>query len=280
LGSNQSIERYAIPSPKPPEAVDWFPIVIKLPPSSRDLTIVVPAYNEAQRLQATVDGVIAAASTSLDHFEVIIVNDGSSDDTAGIADGLATSRPFVSAIHHPVNRGVGAAYRSGLMAARYPFLNLVPGDNAFQPGCLADFFALVGRADVIISYRQNVSARSTVRLGLSIVFSTLLRFATRLPIRDGHSLYIWPVDLARRIPVPDDYRYHMTTLAALLRMVATYAETPVQLTPNPDASSRVFRPRVVFGSGLTMLKIILKNRLRPGSSTPLPRAVSLDGGQT
>jgi glycosyltransferase involved in cell wall biosynthesis len=250
--------------------------VTKPPSSSRDLTIVVPAYNEAQRLQLTVDGVIAAASRALDRYEVIIVNDGSSDDTARIADGLAASRPRVSAIHHPVNRGVGAAYRSGLEAARYPFINLVPGDNAFQPECLADFFALTGRADAIVSYRQNVSARSTVRLGLSIIFSTLLRFATRLPIRDGHSLYIWPVDLARNIPVPDDYRYHMITLAALLQMVPTYAETPVQLTPNPDASSRVFRPRVVLGSGLTMLKIILKNRFGSGSSAPLPRAVNLD----
>ena len=118
-----------------------------------------------------------------------------------------------------------------------------------------DFFALVGRADVIVSYRKNVSARSTVRLGLDHLFDPI-GFATRLLIRDGHSLYIWPVDLARQIPVPDDYRYHMTTLAALLQRASTYAETPVQLTPNPDASSRVFRPRVVFGSGLTMLKII------------------------
>jgi glycosyltransferase involved in cell wall biosynthesis len=263
-------------SPKLPEAVDGFPTLPNLPSSPRALTIIVPAYNEAQRLRTTVDGVIAAASTALDRYEVIIVNDGSSDDTAAIADGLAASRPHVSAIHHPVNRGVGAAYRSGLQAASYPFLSLVPGDNAFVPGCLADFFALVGRADVIISYRQNVSARSTVRLGLSIIFSTLLRFATRLPIRDGHSLYIWPVDLARQIPVPDDYRYHMTTLAALLHRVPTYAETPVQLTPNPDASSRVFRPRVVFGSGVTMMKIILKDRLGLGSSAPLPRAVKLD----
>ena len=248
----------------------------KLPSSPRALSIIVPAYNEAGRLQTTVDGVIAAASKVLDHYEVIVVNDGSSDDTAAIADGLAASRPQVAVIHHPVNRGVGAGYRSGLQAARYPSISLVPGDNAFQPGCLADFFALVGRADVIVSYRQNVSARSTARLGLSIIFSTLLRFATRLPIRDGHSLYIWPVDLARKIPVPDDYRYHMTTLVALLRMVPTYAETPVQLTPNPDASSRVFRPRVVIGSGLTMLKLIMKNRLGSGSSAPLPRAVNLD----
>ena len=102
--------------------------------SSRALTIIVPAYNEAQRLHATLDGVVAAASNALGRYEEIIVNDGSSDDTARIADGLAARWPHVSAIHHPVNRGVGAAYRSGLQAARYPFISLVPGDNAFQPG--------------------------------------------------------------------------------------------------------------------------------------------------
>src|SRR4051812_20859818 len=100
-------------------SLDWSPTVNQTSSRSRALSIIVPAFNEAQRLQATVDGVIAAASMALDHYEVIIVNDGSADETAAIADKLAASRPFVSAIHHPVNRGVGAAYRSGLRAARY-----------------------------------------------------------------------------------------------------------------------------------------------------------------
>jgi glycosyltransferase involved in cell wall biosynthesis len=242
-------------------------------PVAGALSIIVPAYNEEQRLRSTVEAVLVAAAAALDRYEVIIVNDGSNDGTRVIADELAAAN--VSVIHHAVNRGVGAAYRSGLQAARFPFVSLVPGDNAFDPACLAAFFALVGRADIIISYRENVSARSPVRRVLSVIFSTLLRFATRLPIRDGHSLYIWPVDLARQIPVPDDYRYHMTTLAALLQKVSSYAETPVQLTPRPDASSRVLRPRVVIGSGWTMLKIMLQNRLIWRPPAPLPRAVSL-----
>lgn len=241
----------------------------------RALSIIVPGYNEQQRLGTTVAGVLAAAEAALDQYEVIIVNDGSNDRTRQIADELAAGRSNMTVIHHQQNRGVGAAYWSGVQIARYPFVTLVPGDNAFQSECLPDFFSLVGKADMIISYRENVSARSPARRVLSIVFSTLLRVATRLPIRDGHSLYIWPVELARQVPVPQDYRYHMTTLAALVQRVGSYAEFPVQLTARPDASSRVLRPKVVIGSGWTMLKIIVRNRFGTRASTTVPRAVIL-----
>src|SRR5260221_10717028 len=98
----------------------------QLPAAPRSLSIIVPAYNEAARLGTTVMGILAAAERVLDAFEVIIVNDGSEDDTPRIAGKLAASHANVSVINHLTNRGVGAAYWSALQVARYPFLTLVP----------------------------------------------------------------------------------------------------------------------------------------------------------
>jgi len=232
----------------------------QLPDVHGSLSIIVPAYNEEARLRTTVTGILAAASV-LDAFEVIIVNDGSDDDTANIAAELAADHVNVSVINHPTNRGVGAAYWSGLKVARYPFLTLVPGDKAFESDCLPAFFSTVGQADIVISYRDNPAVRTPIRRLLSIVCTGMLRLATGVPLRDGHSLFIWSIEKARRIPVPPDYRYHLTTLCALLAESSTYAQIPVRLMPKPDASSRVLRPEVVFQLGWMMLKFILTRKL-------------------
>jgi glycosyltransferase involved in cell wall biosynthesis len=241
----------------------------------RSLTIIVPAYNEAARLETTIAAVLKAAAASLDRYEIVIVDDGSTDATFAVATGLAALHPEITVLRHEVNQGVGAAYCTALNVARHPFLTLVPGDNAFEPACLPAFFSALGKAEIIISYRENPSARTLIRRTLSIICTSLLRLATGVPLRDGHSLYIWPVEKARRIRVPADYRYHLTTLCALLPQVSTYAEIPVRLTPKPDMFSRVLRPRVVLGLGVMMLRILARNRL--GLRFRPPRAVKLGG---
>jgi len=96
----------------------------------RELTIVVPALNEARRLAITVEEVIQAAQRHLSAFEVIIVNDGSTDGTGDVADALAARYPWVTVIHHSTNLGVGAAYHAALRLARgttrFTFRGLTP----------------------------------------------------------------------------------------------------------------------------------------------------------
>ncbi|MBU3540832.1 glycosyltransferase family 2 protein [Polynucleobacter sp. UB-Tiil-W10] len=209
--------------------------------AQRQLTIVIPAYCEQDRLALTTNEVISAALETLDDFEVIIINDGSTDNTRAVADILATKHKCVSVIHFETNRGVGAAYRAGLEAARYGNISLVPGDQAFEKSGLLDLFSAVGKADMIISYSANPRARSPVRRQLSRICTMQLRITTRCWLRDGHSLYVWPVKLARSINIPPDYSYHLVTLVSLLQKVTTYAELPVTLTPKPDEFSRVLR---------------------------------------
>lgn len=229
---------------------------------TRSLTIIVPAYNEAERIASVVKMLAGLGQQELDSFEIIVVNDGSRDGTGPIADELAAQHPEVRVIHQPRNAGVGAAYTAALHAARMPMITLVPGDDAFAEAGIRDLFRTVGAADMIITYRANPSARSPVRRVLSVICNRLLRLATHSPLRDGHSMYVWPTAWAREISTPPDYRYHLVSLTTLFQRAQTYCEIPVLLNPKPDESSGVMRFSVIWGLGTTMLGLLLRSSTR------------------
>jgi dolichol-phosphate mannosyltransferase len=234
---------------------------------SSGLTVVVPAWNEEGRLAKTVLEVFAAARRNLRAFEIIVVNDGSTDGTRVVAESLAARFPAVSVVHHPENRGVGAAYYTGISLARFPYLSLVPGDNAFDGDSLDAVFALVGTTEMVVTYRSNPQARTPLRRFLSRCCTLGMRLVTGRPIRDAHSLYVFPVAAARQVRQNSGYGYHIETLSTLLRGGVPYLEVPVRLNPRPDSSSKVMRCGVLVRLIATMGRqffrfVILRKRVR------------------
>ena len=223
-----------------------------------ELTIVVPAYNEERRLAVTVAEIIQSATRSLAAFEVIIINDGSRDGTAAVAAELSQKHASVVVVHQPINQGVGAAYYRGLQLARFPYLTLVPGDNAFHQSGLDALFALVGKTEMVISYRFNPQARTPLRRLLSRCCTQAMRWLTGCPIQDAHSMYVFPVHQARQIRQNRGYGYHIETLSTLLRGGLRYVEVPVVLNPRPDASSKVMRLRVLAKLAWTMGRLYFR----------------------
>lgn len=216
------------------------------------LTVIVPAWNEENRLAPTVEEAVLAAQRHLRAYEIIVVNDGSTDRTWAVAQTLAASYANVRVIHHATNRGVGAAYYTGLSLARYPNITLVPGDNAFHVSGLDAVFALVGTVEMVVSYRANPRARTLLRRLLSRCCTLGMRLVTGQPIRDAHSLYVFPVDQARQVRRNSGYGYHIETLSTLLRGGVPYAEVAVRLNPRPDSSSKVMRLGVLLRLAATM----------------------------
>jgi glycosyltransferase involved in cell wall biosynthesis len=231
------------------------------------LTVIVPAWNEERRLATTVREVIAAARRNLSAYEIIIVNDGSTDRTAVVAESLAARYVGIRVIHHAANRGVGAAYYTGLSLARHPYLTLVPGDNAFHVSGLDAVFALVGSVDMVVSYRANPRARTPLRRLLSRCCTLGMRLVTGRPIKDAHSLFVFPVVEARQVRRNNGYGYHIETLSTLLRGGLLYVEVPVRLNPRPDSSSKVMRlgvlARLVATMGRQFLRfVVLRRKVR------------------
>jgi glycosyltransferase involved in cell wall biosynthesis len=129
------------------------------PPVARvpRLSFFFPAHNEEANLEALVREALETLPTLADTFEIIAVDDGSTDATPAIADSLTAANPgVVRAVHHPTNMGYGAALRSGFGTARYDLIAFTDGDRQFKIadlGRLLDRLAAEDAPDVVVGYR-------------------------------------------------------------------------------------------------------------------------------
>ena len=99
-----------------------------------------PAYNDSGTIASLVISARKAAQQLTPDFEVIIVNDGSTDATAEIADELARTYPEVRVVHHPRNRGYGGALRSGFDAATRELIFYTDGDAQYDPAEMVELW--------------------------------------------------------------------------------------------------------------------------------------------
>src|SRR3954463_4964596 len=97
------------------------------------LSVFFPAYNDSGTIASMVIRAVQAASALTPDYEVIIVNDGSADSTAAIAEELAHTYSHVRVIHHPKNRGYGAALRTGFQSATKDLIFYTDGDAQYDP---------------------------------------------------------------------------------------------------------------------------------------------------
>jgi len=117
------------------------------------ISIFFPAFNEEKNIQTTVSAALSIASSTFDDFEIIIVDDGSSDKTPEMIDSLARSNARVKAVHHPVNMGYGAAVRTGFAKASKELVFYTDGDGQFDISEIKLLLPLIKEADLVIGYR-------------------------------------------------------------------------------------------------------------------------------
>ena len=119
------------------------------------LSVFLPSHNEEGNVERIVGAYIAELPRVTDNYEVIVVNDGSSDRTGEIANRLAAQNPHVKVVHHPVNRGYGAAVISGIAACHEPWVVLCDGDGQFAASDIARLAAKVPECDVVVGNRTH-----------------------------------------------------------------------------------------------------------------------------
>ena len=122
------------------------------------LSVFFPAYNDSGTIASMVIRAVQAASALTPDYEVIIVNDGSGDATAQIADELARTYPNVRVVHHAKNCGYGGALQTGFRSATKDLIFYTDGDAQYDPGELSELWSrMTPNADLVNGYKISRS---------------------------------------------------------------------------------------------------------------------------
>jgi glycosyltransferase involved in cell wall biosynthesis len=151
--------------------------------SLTSLSIVLPCFNEEPNVVNAVAEAKRAGERFAFMYEVIVVDDGSADATREVAERLAAADTHVRVVAHDVNRGYGAAVRSGIGASRGDWILLTDGDLQFDLGELGAFVPLTATSDLVAGYRIDRADPIARRLAAH-AWNRLMRRSFGIGVRD------------------------------------------------------------------------------------------------
>jgi 4-amino-4-deoxy-L-arabinose transferase-like glycosyltransferase len=211
------------------------------PPARRwRLSLVLPAYNEEAGIRQAVLEACAALARLTRDYEVLVVDDGSGDDTAEIVADVAAEQPQVRLLRHEGNRGYGAALRTGFAAARFEHVAFTDADCQFHLEDLGLLLPLSARYPVVVGWRQGRKdpwRRRFLSRGYNLLTSTLL--GTR--VRDCDcALKVFQRDvLPELLPETNTFFVNAEMLAKARQRGVEVAEVGVRHRPRLRGESKV-----------------------------------------
>jgi len=147
------------------------------------VSVVLPARNEAKSLPGLLRAGAQVFPRLFPDYEIIVVDDGSADDTAGLVEKLRQDNPRLRLLRHPQNLGYGAALRSGFAAARYPLIFFTDADGQFDPAEVDRLIPRLKETDLVAGYRAGRRDPWPRRL-YGRIFSWLCRVRFGIRVRD------------------------------------------------------------------------------------------------
>jgi glycosyltransferase involved in cell wall biosynthesis len=254
------------------------------PPS---LSIFFPAYNDAGTIASMVLGAVDAARKLTTDFEVIVVNDGSADATAVIADELARTYPEVRVVHHPRNRGYGGALRTGFATATKEFVFYTDGDAQYDPAELSVLWrGMAADVDLVNGYKMRRSDPFH-RIVIGRVYHHTVKVLFGLKVRDVDCDF----RLMRR-SIFERVRLEKSSGVICLEMMKKIqdagfriAEVPVHHYHRTHGRSQFFNVRRIFRTGIDVMKlwvalVVQRRHLRRPQTTGQPKEPAAAGSGT
>ena len=217
--------------------------IVRIPGS---LSLVLPAHNEAGNIREVVSRALAVLPAYVDEIEVIIVNDGSQDATAAIADDLARADSRVRVVHHERNRGYGGALTSGFAASTGDYVMFMDADRQFDIADIRLLSPFVGDFDIVAGFRMERNDPIHRRV-FAEVFNVTVRVLFGVHLRDIDCAFkIFRGDMLRSLELTSPGALINTEIQAKLRRQrARLAQVGVHHYPRVAGSATGGSPRVI-----------------------------------
>ncbi|MDF1591469.1 MAG: glycosyltransferase family 2 protein [Desulfobacterales bacterium] len=197
------------------------------------VSIIIPVFNEA----STIGGLVQKIKTLHPDYEIIVINDGSGDDTAAVA-----GKSGATVYNHPYNIGNGAAIKSGIRVARGDVLVFMDGDNQHEPEDIAKLLEHFPAYDMIVGARSMGSHASWTRALGNKLYNWMASYVAKFSIKDLTSGFrAVKADIARNFLylLPNTYSYPTTLTLGVLRNGGSVKYVPIKMLKRKTGKSNI-----------------------------------------
>jgi glycosyltransferase involved in cell wall biosynthesis len=216
-----------------------------------DVSVLVPAKDEAENLPLFMElAAEAFASSPSVRFEVVVIDDGSEDDSWAVLQRLQHEYAFLRIVRHRSRRGIADALRTGYLHSNGPVLVFYPADLQFKPEDIPRLVApiLDDQADMVTGFKEGNYEKAFV----SRIYNSLSRKLFDVPVKDLNSVKAYRREIMDALPVRPDWHRYMIVIAAAHGFSVT--EIPVPLYPRHAGRSKFGLSRIPVGV-LDMLSV-------------------------
>ncbi len=228
--------------------------------NGQGLSVILPIYNEGQNIKDVVNKIITGVKNYIESFEIIAVNDGSTDKSADIIRTLSAQYPFLRLISVQKNKGYGAAIRRGIYNAKMPWLLIMDADGQYDINDLKHFWEKKSCYDFIIGYRKkrsdNLYRRILGKLGNFIANLFLHKKVFIKDVNCGFKLF--KTNELKAIPlISNGAIISFEILYSLLQNKRLFAQLPIAHYKRVAGKSTGGNLKSVIQNILEFLKLIL-----------------------
>lgn len=225
--------------------------------NSYKLSIIIPSYNEELNIKNVIDSIIEYSIITNNLFEIIVIDDGSTDRTFEISSEIAKKNCNIKVYKHDYNKGYGAAFWTGVLNAQGEYIVVIPGDGEGIVHETVYGIILLNDVDFVIPYIYNKENRSFSRRIISYLFTEIinLTFNTRLNYTNGSVIY--KTSILRKIKLESRGFFFQTEI--LLRLIKSgylYAEIPTFLSRRSTGVSKALSRLSLYNVVRDYLKTI------------------------
>lgn len=228
--------------------------------NNKSLSIVVPALNERPNLGPTVERLQRAlAEASIVDYEIIIINDGSTDGTGEVARDLAGRYKQIQAFDNAENQGLGASYVQGIGRASRNYFVYIPADNTWPLESFVALFKNMAGADIITSYASNPEVRPWGRRSVSKLYTKTLNFLFHKKMNYFNGLTIYPMTYLRSTRIASHgFAFQAELLMKALFQGFSYIELKLPIDERTAGFSKAVNLKNIMNVITTVIRLFFE----------------------